>query len=253
MRVSLREVEEELLEHSKRVKEEAERLRRERISYRVLIKDVKPRWELELLNRIRDLLGDVSLLGKDSGFVGDRGSEWVCVCDVFDGSLSFMSGLKYYAYSVALARRGELVYGLVVDLENMERYRAEKGKGAVIVSEGLERKLSEVALEVPANFDAIVTNVRLRGFSSVELRCSSLELCYLARGAAEVGVGRSWVPDIAGGYVVARESGIEFANWDFAPLGKLPIDYVEVRYVASTPKILAELKAKYGSIRNLLG
>lgn len=120
-----------LIEHAKKIIDEATALRENRISYRVLIKEYKPRWEREAQRIINKTLDKpIALLGKDSGYVPARGAEWVCVCDLLDGSLNFVCGLKYYAYSVALAHKEDFVYGLVIDLHDMIVYRAVKGRGA---------------------------------------------------------------------------------------------------------------------------
>ena len=246
----LADLETALIEHAEKVRGAAEGLREKGISYRLLVVKYKPRWEREALKLAHEYLGRVALLGKDSGFIGEGGEEWICICDLLDGSLNFMCGLKYYAYSFALARRGELVYGLVIDLHDMAYYRAERGRGAQLVEDGVSRDLRGMATSVPANFDAITTNVVLRGFNSVELRCASLELCYLARGAAQFWVGRTWVPDVAASFLIVLESGFKFADWSFKPLNTLPLDYTEVKCVASTPKILEELKAKFKSMED---
>jgi len=245
-------VEELILEHARRVLERAADLRRRETSYRVLVKEYKPMWERELYGMLRDLLGDVALLGRDSGFIGRRDSEWVCLCDLFDGSLNFMSGLRYYAYSAALAREGDIVYAIVVDLDDMSYYRAEKGRGAEYVSGGRSEELRETALHVPASFQVIATNVVLRNVHSVEFRCTALELCALARGAAEIGIGYTWTPELAAGFLIARESGLAFVDWDFKPIERVPIDYVKVRYACGTPKALRELQAKVGTIREIV-
>ncbi len=252
-RVKLEYLDELLLGHAKKILEEALHLREEMISYRILIKHYKPRWERESHNLLKEYLGDVALLGKDSGLVGDLGSEWLCICDLLDGSLNFMCGLKYYAYSLALAHRGEIVYGFVVDLSEMTYYRAEKGKGAYVVGpNGLSNGLRDEALKVPINFQAITTNVIVKGLNSVELRCTALELCALARGVAEVGIGRTWTPEIAAGYIIAREAGLEFTDWDFNPINKLPLAYREVRYIGGSAKTIAELQAKVKSIGEII-
>ncbi|RLE63077.1 MAG: hypothetical protein DRJ38_08425, partial [Thermoprotei archaeon] len=120
-----------LVRHAKKIVDEATALREDRISYRVLIKEYKPRWEKEAQRLIHKTLNKpVSLLGKDSGYVPAKGAEWVCVCDLLDGSLNFVCGLKYYAYSVALAHKNNFIYGLVIDLHDMIVYRAVKGQGA---------------------------------------------------------------------------------------------------------------------------
>jgi len=246
-------VEELVLRHASKVVKEAEGLRDRGISYRILIKVYKPKWERELYGLLKGLLGDLMLIGKDSGVLGRRRLGWTCLCDLLDGSLNFMCGLKYYAYSVALAKEGEVVYGIVVDLENMAYYKAERGGGAFYVDEsGEEHELKEEAVRVPVNFKVLATNVTLRSLHPIELRCSALELCALARGAAEIGIGKTWTPEFAAGFLIAKESGLTFTDWDFKPLECIPMEYREVKYVCGTPKALKELSAKTRTLKDLV-
>ena len=252
MAITVEDIEKIMLKHARKVVREATRLRERGISYRVLIKEYKPMWERELFSLLRSVLGEVALLGKDSGFIGERGSEWVCICDLFDGSLNFMSGLKYYAYSAALVKKGEIVYALVVDLDDMTYYRAERGKGAYYVAGKRVKELKEIALKVPANYQVVATNVALKNVHSVELRCTALELCALARGVAEIGIGSTWTPDFAAGFLIAQESGLSFVNWEFRPMESVPIEYEKVRYVCGTSKALKELSSRVRSISDII-
>jgi len=255
MGVDLKNLDSVLVKHAEKIMSEATNLREERISYRVLTKEYKPRWEREAQQLICKTLDEpVSLLGKDSGYIPAKGAEWVCVCDLLDGSLNFMCGLKYYAYSVALAYKDDFIYGLVVDLHDMVVYRAEKGQGAYMkkTKNGVIIDLSKMRREIPDSYDVETINVKTKFLNSIDLHCSSLELCIIAGGSAEVAIGKSWVPDIAGGFVIAREAGISFVDWEFKPIKTLPIDYQEIRFIAGTPKVLTELQAKIGKISDLL-
>jgi len=251
--LSIENLERLMLDHARKVNKEASELRERGTSYRVLIKEYKPMWEMELYSLLKSELGDVALLGRDSGLVGDKDATWVCICDLLDGSLNFMCGLKYYAYSAALARNGEVVYALVVDLDDMSYYRAEKGHGAhYVTADGRSQELRKAALRVPASFQVIATNVALKNVHSVELRCTALELCALAKGAAEIGIGYTWTPEFAAGFLVARESGLSFVDWDFRPIDRVPIEYEKVKYVCGTPKVLKEFHARVGSVSEII-
>ena len=253
MKVNLRNLDKMLLGHAKKILGEALQLRKEMISYRVLIKKHKPAWEREAYELLKEYLGDLALLGKDLGLIGNLDAEWLCICDLFDGSLNFMCGLKYYAYSLALLQNREAVYGFVVDLDKMTYYRAEKGGGAYIVRpDGVISELREEALRVPANFQVITTNVIIKGLNSTEFRCTALELCALARGAAEIGIGRSWTPEVAAGYVILREAGFEFTDWDFRPINRIPLTYEEIKFVSGSPKTIKELHAKIKSVNDII-
>jgi len=250
--MTVEDIEKMMLKHARKVVKEAARLREREMSYRVLIKEYKPMWERELYSLLRGVLENVALLGRDSGFIGEREAEWVCMCDLFDGSLNFMSGLRYYAYSAALAKNGEIVYALVVDLDDMTYYRAEKGKGAHYVVGKRVEELKKAALKVPASFQIIATNVALKNVHSVEFRCTALELCALAKGAAEIGIGSTWTPELAAGFLIARESGLNFVDWEFRPIESVPIEYEKVRYVCGTPKALKEFHSRVGSISDIV-
>ena len=253
MKINLKNLDKMLLGHAKKILGEALQLRKEMISYRVLIKKHKPAWEREAYKLLKEYLGDLALLGKDLGLIGNLDAEWLCICDLFDGSLNFMCGLKYYAYSLALLQNREAVYGFVVDLDKMTYYRAEKGGGAYIVRpDGVISELREEALRVPANFQVITTNVIIKGLNSTEFRCTALELCALARGAAEIGIGRSWTPEVAAGYVILREAGFEFTDWDFRPINRIPLTYEEIKFVSGSPKTIKELQAKIKSVNDII-
>lgn len=239
---SFDELEKRIVEHSQRVLKEAIRLKERMISPIALSSVYKRKWELEAAEVVSEFLGErVTLLGKDSGLSKGEGA-WVCLCDLLDGSKNFLAGTKFYSYSLALARGEELVYAIVVDLETMSVYRAEKGKGSTLNGEDLR----EMALRRAYRYDVISSNVSLPGVDAMTMRCSSLELCALAQGSAWVAIGDTWNIDIAAGYLIALESGNLFYSWDLRPW-KLPVrEYTRVKYIAGTEKALAEFIEKHG-------
>ena len=229
--LSLGEVDRALISHAKYVWQEANRLLREGIPYSKF-KLFKRKWELELYTFLSDLLGELLIHGKDCGFVGEVDSKWVCICDVFDGSRNFYEGLKYYSYNVALAKDDDIIYALCIDLENFDIYRAERGRGATLNGENL-MKISEEFLSSGVSKGIVLSsNTSIPGIPTMHFKCSSLELCALAKGVAEVLVGTSWNEDIAAAYLIALETGLQILDWDLKPI-RLPVRYREkLRYVA---------------------
>lgn len=239
---SFNDLEGRIVEHSRKVLKEAVELKERMISPIALSSVYKRRWELEVADIVSEFLGErVTLLGKDSGLTKGE-SEWICLCDLLDGSKNFLADTKYYSYNLALAREENIVYAIVVDLENMSVYKAEKGRGSTLNG----KSLKEIAMKRAYRYEIISSNVSLPGVDTVTMRCSSLELCALAQGSAWVAIGDTWNIDIAASYLIAVEAGNSFYSWDLSPW-RLPVKgYTRVRYVAGTGKAVAEFVKKYG-------
>ena len=74
----------------------------------------------------------------DCGIVGEEGertqvsSENVWYVDPLDGTTNFAHGSPVFSVSLGLARRGEMVAGVVFDPTRNELFAAERGKGATV-------------------------------------------------------------------------------------------------------------------------
>ena len=246
--LSFKDLENRIVEHARKVLEEANELKKSMISPIALSTIYKRKWEAEVRSTVSEFIGEkVTLLGKDSGLIKGEG-DWICICDLLDGSKNFLADTKFYAYSLALARKGEISYSIVIDLDKMWIYRAEKGRGSTLNGKDLKK----IASNRSYRYEIITSNVTIPSPESITMKCSSLELCALAQGSAWVALGDTWNIDIAAGYLITLESGNIFVDWNFKPLN-LPVNsYSRIMYIAGSEKSLAEFIKKYRSELNSL-
>lgn len=147
--------------------------------------------------------------------------EFLWIIDPIDGTTNFVHGFPFFCVSIALARRGEVIVGVVYDPIRDEMFVAEKGKGAYVKGQTMhvskEKELSQalVATGFPidrektlpinmAGLNALVPKVRnIRSGGA-----AALHLAYVAAGRLsgfwELGLN-SW--DVAAGSLLVQESG----------------------------------------------
>lgn len=141
-----------------------------------------------------------------------------CV-DPIDGTTNFVSGLPFFALSVALMRYGRSVLGVVYDPHADECFYAEAGQGAFVDGERLPLKSPPNELRrALAGIDFKRLPRSLAGRLAAEhpyssqrnLGASTLDWCYLAAGRFHVylhGGQKLW--DYAAGSLILQEAGGE--------------------------------------------
>jgi myo-inositol-1(or 4)-monophosphatase len=153
----------------------------------------------------------------------EQSSLWVagadnlwCV-DPIDGTTNFVSGLPFFAMSIALLRQGRPVLGVVYDPQADECFYAEAGCGAFVDGDPLPLKLPPDKLKrciAGVDFKRIprVLAGRLAAehpySSQRNLGASTLDWCYLAAGRLHVylhGGQKLW--DYAAGALILEEAG----------------------------------------------
>ncbi|MEW6353008.1 MAG: inositol monophosphatase family protein [Pseudomonadota bacterium] len=137
--------------------------------------------------------------------------------DPVDGTSNFAAGVPFFAVSLALINRGEVVLGVVYDPMRDECFSARKGQGAWLNGVRLEYKEFNLPLQralAAIDFKRLPTSLarRLverppyssqRNFGSV-----ALEWCWLAAGRFHVYLhGRQRVWDYAAGSLILAEAG----------------------------------------------
>lgn len=150
-----------------------------------------------------------------------RDEEYLWIVDPIDGTTNFVHGFPYFAVSIALAHRGEVIVGVVYDPCRDELFLAEKGKGAYVhgkrmqVSKEAALHESLIATGFPADHRYALP-VNLRGVQAIapqvrNLRVAgsaALHMAYVAAGRLsgfwEIGLN-SW--DLAAGALLIQESG----------------------------------------------
>ncbi len=163
-------------------------------------------------------------LMEESGARGDPAKEDVWIVDPLDGTTNFLHGLPHFCVSVALARKGELVAGVVYDPIKDEVFWAEKGVGAfmnnrrlrvsarqrlddAVLATGIPFRLhegSDTGAKFLSQLEAIMGRVAgVRRFGA-----AALDLAYVAAGRYEGFWENALKPwDVAAGIVLVREAG----------------------------------------------
>lgn len=181
----------------------------------------------------------------------------VWIVDPIDGTTNFTQGLPHSAVSVALAKDGTVVLGVVVNILTGETFAASLGQGATrdgrlipkvspnphglfllgfLNSEGHK---FEHSFEVMRRLRASVHEFRRLG-------AASLDTCYVACGIAVAYLEsvRPW--DIAAGALIAREAGCFVGTYTDDPLNQtLPEDLKSFSFLVAHPD-------RFESIRNAL-
>jgi len=139
-----------------------------------------------------------------------------CV-DPIDGTTNFVSGLPFFALSIALLRQGRPVLGVVYDPQADECFYAEAGGGAFVDGDPLPLKTPPQKLKrciAGVDFKRIPRGLAGRlaaehPYSSQRnLGASTLDWCYLAAGRLHVylhGGQKLW--DYAAGALILAEAG----------------------------------------------
>ncbi|MES2679116.1 MAG: inositol monophosphatase family protein [Bacteroidota bacterium] len=161
--------------------------------------------------------------------------EYNWIVDPLDGTTNFIHGIPCYAVSIALECKGEIMLGVVYEINRDECFSAIKNGGAFLNGAGIsvsERKtLSEslIATGFPIyNFDRVENYLgALKHFMQNthgirRIGAASADLCYLACGRVDAFFEYNLKPwDVAAGGLIVKEAGgticdfSEKDNWIF--------------------------------------
>lgn len=158
------------------------------------------------------------ILSEESGDEGIR-SEYLWIVDPLDGTTNFSIHNPLWSVSIALACRGEIIFGLVGAPFLGEIYTAELGGGAYRNNQKI--RISNIKGDRAFHTfchgttkDSIVLALKyyqkqkLSRFDCRQLGSAAVELCYVAGGRSEsilIPGARSW--DVAAGALIAKEAG----------------------------------------------
>ena len=170
---------------------------------------------------------DVSftLISEESGIkkFGSSPEECFLTVDPIDGTTNLMHGLPFYASSIAVSYKPELVSvfaGMVVDLAHEVTYTAFKGEGSYRNGEKMESSKTVFLDEAVVGLDlntykakvvvpkvtALIENTRhIRHFGA-----NALEVCYVANGLTDAFIdlrGKIRTTDVAAGFLIVEEAG----------------------------------------------
>jgi myo-inositol-1(or 4)-monophosphatase len=170
---------------------------------------------------------DVSfiLISEESGIkkYGSEPHDCYVTVDPIDGTTNLVHGLPFYASSIAVSQKPELVNvyaGMVVDLVHDVEYTAFEGMGAFRNGKKIETSrvvsLNDAVIgldlntlkakEVVANVTALIVSTKhIRHFGA-----NALEICFVADGLTDAFVdlrGKIRTTDVAAGFLIVKEAG----------------------------------------------
>jgi myo-inositol-1(or 4)-monophosphatase len=166
---------------------------------------------------------DFGFLMEENGEVKGKDTENRWIIDPLDGTANFLHGIPYWAISIALEHKGEIVAGLIYDPITDEMFRAEKGDGAFMRNKRLRvsgRRDLDVSVIVGgtpgkrperpdmATYKNQVDNI-FRSGAGYRRNCSAaLDLAYVAAGRYDAYWEANLKPwDVAAGFLIVKEAG----------------------------------------------
>ena len=192
-------------------------------------KDLVTEWDLRAEQLLRDVLAErtpgVPVLGEEAGLgegAAAAAGELQWIVDPIDGTVNFAHGLPIWCVSVAVARGGEVLAGVVAApvlgwwFEAARGDPARDGTGAPLAVSAIDQ-LGQALLATgfpydlatnPANNFAEWEHLQRHAGACRRLGSAALDLCLVARGSFEGYWERHVKPwDIAAGALIALEAG----------------------------------------------
>ena len=197
------------------------------------------------------LMQKLSALLPGSGFLceeedmADTGHEYIWIIDPIDGTANYARGDQNCCISVALARGGELIAGVVYSPWRNELYCASKGKGAYcnaapihVSSRSFEEGILFTAMstyrkEFARICSDIIYDIYMACNDTRRTGSAAIELCLMAAGRAELYFEIRLMPwDYAAAGFILQEAGGYICSFD----GKFPSLYKPSMTIAANSR-----------------
>lgn len=178
-----------------------------------------------IISKIKEKYPEHSIVSEEKGEEINN-SDYTWYIDPLDGTTSFIHGLPMFGVSIALAKKGDIILGVIYLPFFDELYVAEKGKGAYIngkrtrVSENSDVKNSLINISSTRVVDdeahiKKVTRILRKFPGSRIIGGASFNLCQVAKGCLDAYVISEPSPwDIAAGFLIIREAGGKATSLD---------------------------------------
>lgn len=149
----------------------------------------------------------------------NNGSEYTWFIDPLDGTISFASGLPFFAVSIGLSKNNEPLVGVVYDLSSKNLYSAQKGRGAYLNGQVLHvsKQQDLEAATVDADFGHRIRRKQKleRYINPLVLKVGYLYsfgpaaglLGLVAQGLLDAYVVQAYPWDFAAGVIIVKEAG----------------------------------------------
>lgn len=185
-----------------------------------LVSYVDKEAEKMIVNRLSQILPEAGFITEE-GTNTTRAEEFNWVIDPLDGTTNFVHGVPIFCVSIALMERGEVVLGVVYEVNLHECFYAMKGGGAfcndtrIRVSGAKTLSESLIATGFPyCNFELIdkylsaLKAVMKASHGARRFGSAAVDLCYVAAGRVEGFFEYNLNSyDVAAGTLIVEEAG----------------------------------------------
>ena len=183
-----------------------------------------------LVERLSGLIPGSGFLCEENDLT-DISHEYVWIIDPIDGTANYARGIGDCCVSVALARKGELVAGVVYIPWRNELYHAEKGAGAFLNGNPIKTSdrpfrdalfctaMSTYRKEFAKACSDIIFDVYMRSNDVRRFGSAAVELCMVASGQIELFFEMRLQPwDYAAASLILSEAGGGSCGFDGGPM-----------------------------------
>ncbi len=185
------------------------------------VTEVDRQAESEIIKILNKAYPDHSVLGEESGQIGDENSHYRWIIDPLDGTSNFIHGLPHLCVSIALENRGKLDQAIIYDPLRQELFTASRGEGAWLDSKRLRvSKTSQLDATLLGHNHpfknaedlklhlAYLSNITQAAGAMRRTGSGALDLAYVAAGRMDGAWAFGMKPwDLAAGALLVREAG----------------------------------------------
>jgi myo-inositol-1(or 4)-monophosphatase len=202
----------------------------------------------------KQLVAQLQAIFPEAGFITEegtnttRGDVYDWVIDPLDGTTNFVHGLPIFAVSIGLMERGEVVMGVVYEVNRKESFYAYKGGGAFCngvplqVSKAATLSASLISAGFPYNridlidrYLTIKKSLMQKSHGLRQLGSAAVDLCYVAAGRTEAYFEYNLNSyDVAAGVILVQEAGGKVTDFEGGN------DYIFGRQLVATNRSIHE-------------
>lgn len=217
---------------------------------RNLVTEVDTLAEKYIVDAIKKKFPDHCFLAEEGGDCGIKPSDFRWVIDPIDGTTNYAHGYSFYAVSIGLMYKNEVLVGVIYAPLLKELFHAGKGLGAWLnkkrlhVSKTSEMETSLLATGFNANERGrnipIFTHILPKSQGIRRAGSAALDMAYTAAGRLDAYWELAIYPwDIGAGVIMVREAGGEVTDMHGETLNLNTHEAVTV--LASNGKLHAEM------------
>ncbi|HZH67664.1 MAG TPA: inositol monophosphatase family protein [Chitinophagales bacterium] len=173
-----------------------------------------------IIEGLSKILPDSTFLAEEGGGGEQTEGDVRWIVDPLDGTTNFLHQIPVFAVSIALQVKGEIVFGLVYEVNRKECFHAIKGKGAFLNNEPIKPKEPELSDAMIATgfpyYDFSKAEEYLRVINDIirstrglrRMGAAAVDLAYVACGRFDGFFEYSLSPwDVAAGALIVQEAG----------------------------------------------